>query len=469
MHPNENKYDQMFRDRLRDLTHPVRNDLWSRIQSGIRFRNPSVPNSGTKPLPPNSAGTPSIPPTELPLPVSAAPLNGLFSATSLIAAAAAAALVITLGIIHFTHTATKPSAQPVNHYSTITPAKAPARSTGESSVTPRDSSRDRSNESATAKSIPANRLPDASGAAGNAVTNSNSTPEGRLTRRDRVAARRHPHHTSAAPGAHSMSGATETRSGATETIHGTSGIEETAAAPGRHTPGKQTPGNQTAGKLSLDRHTSNRLALPALARTSNRAPIAAGSPGSKYRHNGSNDPGNRPAAPRFKKTGYLSLYASPDFPNHNYTWSYTAGGRLTFQFSPHWSFTAGLEYARVNVPTQVIPPIGYGDTLHSFYFSNYEVPVLFGYTRSFRHYTLTVYGGAIINLYFHASTSAYIDNLPDRDSYGAVLGVEYSYSLGRHLALFAQPYARYSISDYRMFTQTQRWSFGTLLGIKLKL
>ena len=73
MHPNENKYDQMFRDRLRDLTHPVRNDLWSRIQSGIRFRNPSVPNSGTKPLPPNSAGTPSIPPTELPLLSSAVP------------------------------------------------------------------------------------------------------------------------------------------------------------------------------------------------------------------------------------------------------------------------------------------------------------------------------------------------------------------------------------------------------------
>jgi hypothetical protein len=235
------------------------------------------------------------------------------------------------------------------------------------------------------------------------------------------------------------------------------------------TTGKQSPGNQTAGKISPDRHNSNPLTLPALARTSNRAPIAAGSPGSKYRHNGSDNPGNRAAAPPFKRTGYFSLYASPDFPNHNYTWSYTAGGRLTFQFSRHWSFTAGLEYARVNVPTQVIPPVGYGDTLHSFYFSNYEVPVLFGYTRTFRHSTLTINGGAILNLYFHQSTGVWVFNLPDRDSYGAVLGVDYTRPLGRHLAVFAQPYVRYSISDYRMFTQTQRWSFGTLLGIKYQL
>ena|GEM_PF-3523890 len=463
MHRNENKYDQIFRNRLRDISHPVRDELWSRIHSGISVRKPSVPNPGTA----------------LPLLGSAARSRVLFSATSL-TVAAAAILAISLGIIHYTHTTTKPSAQPVNHYSTIAPAKAPAGSTGESSVTSRDSSRDRTNESATPSnprttlpllssagtpSIPPtehpllssavptasssngllsnglSRVPDAAGVSGTTSTSANSTPENTAT-----TARRH--HTSAAP----------------ETISGIPGMEETAA-----TPGKQTPGNQIMGKLSLDRHNHNPVILPALAHTSSRTPISAGSPGSKYRRNGSNDPGNWPAPPPFKRTGYVSLYASPDFPNHYYTWSYTLGGRLTFQFSRRWSFTAGFEYARVNVPTQVVPPIGYGDTLHSFYFSNYEVPVLFGYTRNFRHSTLTVNGGVIFNLYFHQSTSAWVFNWPDRDSYGAVLGVDYSYPLGRHLALFAQPYARYSISDYRMFIQAQRWSFGTLLGIKYQL
>jgi len=270
-----------------------------------------------------------------------------------------------------------------------------------------------------------------------------------------------------------MSAAPEPTSGTTATMPGAPGMEDAAAKPGRQTPGRQrqtpgnqTPGNQTMAELSLHRHILTPPTLPALARTSTRAPIAAGSPGSKCRHNGSNDPGNWPAPPPFKRTGSVSLYASPDFPNHNYTWSYTLGARLTFQFSRHWSFTSGFEYARVNVPTQNVPG---NSGLQAFHFSNYEVPVLFGYTRTSRHAALTVYGGAIINLYFHASTNAYIDNLPDRDSYGAVLGVEYSYSLDRHLAVFAQPYARYSISDYRMFTQTQRWSFGTLLGIKYRL
>jgi hypothetical protein len=239
---------------------------------------------------------------------------------------------------------------------------------------------------------------------------------------------------------------------------GTPGVEETAA-----TSGIQTPKNQTMAELSVDRHNSNPLTLPAMARTSMRAAITADAPGSKSLHNGSNGSGNWPALPPFHRTGYVSLYASPDFPNHYYSWSYTLGGRLTFQFSRRWSFTAGFEYARVNVPT--LTALG----LQAFHFSNYEVPLLFGYTRASRHAALTVYGGAILNLYFHQSTSAWVNNWPDRDSYGAVLGLEYSYSLGRHLAIFAQPYARYSISDYRMFTQTQRWSFGTLLGIKYRL
>ena len=409
MHRNENKYDQLFRNRLRDLTHPVRNELWSRIHSGIEVPKTSVPLQPLRKFWPTFAQKLSL-------------------------SVAAAALAITLGIIYFTHK--PPSIQPVNHYSKTTPAIAPAQSTGKSSVTPRDSSRDRLSESPTAVTRQ-NQLTaaDHAHAAGDHIARHHTVgdrlalgghdaPASHLSPEDRITNAR----------SHHISAATATM-----------------------------PGTSLAHQLH---HNGNPVTLPALALTSIRSAIVAGTPGLKSTHNNSNSPAK---TLHFRRTGYVSLYASPDFPNHNYTWSYTAGARLTFQFSPHWSFTAGLEYARVNVPTQVIPPVGYGDTLHSFYFSNYEVPVLFGYTRTFRHSTLTVNGGAILNLYFHRSTGVWVFNLPDRDSYGAVLGVDYSHSLDRHLAIFAQPYARYSISNYRMFTQPQRWSFGTLLGIKYQL
>jgi hypothetical protein len=406
MHRNENKYDQLFRNRLRDFTHPVRNELWSRIHNGIKLPKTSVPRQPLRKLWPTFA-------QKLSLLRSAVPSNVL-------SIAAASVLAITLGIIYFTHTVTPPSAHSVNHYSTTTPAITPAQSTGKSSVTPRDSSGDRLSKSVTATNIPVIRVP---AAPGTIATSPSLTPENTPSARH--------HHTSAVA----------------ETMPGTSELSV-------HPAQARQPRN------------GNPLTLPPLALTSNRAAIVASTPGSKSPHNSSIPPAK---APHFQRTGYVSLYMSPDFPNHYYTWSFTTGFRATLQFSPRWSFTAGLEYARVNVPTQVVPPVGYGDTLHSFYFSNYEVPIVFGYTRRFRHSTLTVNGGAIINLYFHRSTGVWVFNWPDRDSYGAVLGVDYTRPVGRHLALFAQPYARYSISDYRMFIQSQRWSFGTLLGIKYQL
>lgn len=432
MHRNENKYDQLFRNRLRDLTHPVRNELWSRIHSGIKVPKTSVPRQP----PGNSWSTLA---QKLSLLRSAVSSNGLSSLT----VAGASVLAITIGIIYFTHTVTPPSAGSAKHYSTTMPAITPAQSTGKSSVTPRDSSGDHLDKSVTATNIRVIRVP---AAPGTTVTSPNLTPENitragnrrnHLSPQDRTGSGHH-HHTSAA----------------TETMPGTPGIGEIAA----------TSGRQTIGKLSVDRH--NPVTLPSLALTGNRAAIVAGTPGSKSPHNSSIVPAK---APHFQRTGYVSFYGSADFPNHYYTWSNTLGFRATLQFSPRWSFTAGLEYARVNVPTQVVPPVGYGDTLHSFYFSNYEVPVLFGYTRTFRRSTLTVNGGAILNLYFHRSTGVWVFNWPDRDSYGAVLGVDYTRPVGRHLAIFVQPYARYSISNYRMFIQAQRWSFGTLLGMKYQL
>jgi hypothetical protein len=43
MHPNDQQFDQLFRDRLRDHASPVRADLWRRIQNGIGRRGLYVP------------------------------------------------------------------------------------------------------------------------------------------------------------------------------------------------------------------------------------------------------------------------------------------------------------------------------------------------------------------------------------------------------------------------------------------
>jgi hypothetical protein len=316
MHRNENKYDQLFRDRLRDLSHSVRNDLWPRIHSGIEVPKTSVPRQPLRKFWPTFA-------QKLSLLRSAAPSSVL---------SVAAALAITLGIIYFTHK--PPSIQPLNHYSTTTPAIAPAQPTGKSSVPPRDSSRDRLSEPPTAVTrqnqlTAADHTVAARPAGDHLAPGSHLSSGSHLSPEDRIATARS-RHTSAVPGAHGMSGATETRPG-------------TSAALSIH-----------PALAHQFHHNGNPVTLPALALTSIRAAIVAGTPRLKSTHNNSNSPAK---APHFKRTGYVSLYGSPDFPNHNYTWSYTLGFRATLQFSPHWSFTAGLEYARVNVPTQVIPPL----------------------------------------------------------------------------------------------------------------
>jgi hypothetical protein len=224
------------------------------------------------------------------------------------------------------------------------------------------------------------------------------------------------------------------------------------------------PAKNLASTTVLPIRHPKPVTLPAIASTSTRAASTIRPPKLKPWHNDPNTAARRPI-----KTGYISLYGSVDFPsNHYYTWSYAAGGTVTIQFSRHWSGTAGFEYGRVNVPTQYVPPVT-GDTLKAFYWSNYQVPVLIGYTMMIGSYALTVNGGAILNLYFHRSTGVWVNNWPDRDSYGAYLGADIYRPLGHSFRVFAQPYARYSISNYRMFIPEQRFFYGAHLGIRYQL
>jgi hypothetical protein len=94
-------------------------------------------------------------------------------------------------------------------------------------------------------------------------------------------------------------------------------------------------------------------------------------------------------------------------------------------------------------------------------------------------YALTVNGGAILNLYQHQSnspgnlvtsaTSTWVFNWPNRDSYGAYLGADIFRPVGHSIRVFAQPYARFSISNYRMFIPEQRFFYGAHLGIRYQL
>ncbi len=476
---NDNEFDQLFRDRLRDHSSPVRADLWRRVHTGI--------GSTARRLHPWR---------------SLRYFGG--GAAMLIAALAAAHYVYVLHspshrVAQSVHRVARPGhgvAQPghgpestANHYSTIN-----------SGIGSADSDRSAvAADQAAAGPTQSGALPGAQSAAlpGNHLNPGSDSNRGEIA--------------PIKPG--SIAGAsregvppTGSRSGyptdrTADVGHpGTGKIARPARGTARTSDITGTPSGTPARRRNIPvdhrtnpvEHRPNPVTLPAMARLSSRPAISTGRaiatllptlakrskpPTMLYPRARIHNPDDRSRPP---KVGYISLYGSVDFPsNHYYTWSYTAGGTVTIQFSRRWSGTSGFEYGRVNVPTQVVPPILPFDTLHAFYFSNYEVPVLIGYTRMLGSYALTVNCGAILNLQYRqsnshgnlvtSSTSTWVFNWPDRDSYGAYLGADIFRPLGHSLRVFAQPYARYSISNYRMFIPVQRFSYGALLGVRYQL
>jgi hypothetical protein len=461
MHRNENKYDQLFRDRLGDHSHPVRPDLWSRIDSGIRNLKPVR-----------------------------APRYDFFSAarqyfgfsTAAITTVAAAVLGITVGIIYFNHEAVPSSTQ---HYSTTAPAKTGEGAANQGAGTEgRDDAGEKKGEKMTEKK---GEEKTSEGGVVAAVKNGEEGEKREgvgVNKREVAGAVMRDKRVMGGKGTEATSrGETEMRKKRGEKKIKESEEREVAGAAAREKKGEGREAQDVKGGGGRGEKITGVVTLPAIAGVSSRAAISARPPVARFRQNGVSGL-NSVGSAKMDKTaktdkiaktgktphqglGYISLYASPDFPNHYYTWSYTAGLRLTWNFRPRWSFTAGLEYARVNVPTQAVPPTN--DILNAFYFSNYEVPILFGYRKTFSRSELTINGGAIANLYAHKSTSNYVWNWPNRDSYSAVLGVDYSYFLGTHLGVFAEPYSRFSISDYRMIIPAQRLSFGVLLGVRYRM
>ncbi len=492
MHRNDTKYNQLFRDRFRDHSLPVREGLWSRIHSGIK---------GIRPV--SQVSRPSF----LRMAVQYARVHAM-----VVGAVGAATVGVIVGVIYFSH-----PAKPLRPGVAIAPGKV-SEGAGASrgvagqgvddqgdavrGVAARDSAArgdaarqhavtDEGDAAASTTSTTTSNAATGNGAvasgigatgngaaaSGSGVTGTGATASGTgaaASGNGRLSGRG-PGHQKHFVSGHSRSsshlavrdaaaGRVADRAGEGVVDGAGEGVVEGAGVSGT------VPGSLRAGGAAAVR-------LPALANTSSRAMITARPIFPRSQKSRLNDYANGSKSragvvpfrkKAFRRTGYVSIYSSVDFPTSRYyTWSNTTGFRLTFEFSLRWSFTAGLEYGRVNVPRELNLP---GDPpMNAFHFSNYEVPLLLGYRKTFRRSELTINAGAILNLYAHTSTSSFTDNWPNRDSYGAVLGADYSYSLGRHLAVFGQPYVRYSISDYRMFIQSQRYTLGTLLGVRYQL
>jgi hypothetical protein len=440
---NDHQYDRLFRDRLRDHSSPVRADLWRRIYNGLgsrpafRFSFRAAFQSPLRYWPFLAAGT-------------------------------AAAATIAIAVTHFIHNPAPRSHPSANSTATVTPSAVTPATVPIATVTPPSPATVAPPSPAIPRSVAANPSPSTQPV--NHYLTISPTRSGNNHSIYVTHRRSNRTHNNPAPltlRSHSLRPPTLTAANSPQL---NKARQPTSLDPNSANTSGATPAN----------HHPNPVTLPAIASTSTRAAVTARPLILRSRHNDPGNPNPPPDAPRPIKTGYASLYGSADFPgNHYYTWSYTAGGALTIQFSRHWSGTAGLEYGRVNVPTQVVPPVGPFDTLYAFHFSNYEVPVLIGYTRMLGDYALTVSGGAILNIHSHQSnspgnlvtsaTSTWVFNWPNRDSYGAYLGADIFHPLGHNLHLFAQPYARYSISNYRMFIPVQRLSYGVLLGVRYLL
>lgn len=162
---------------------------------------------------------------------------------------------------------------------------------------------------------------------------------------------------------------------------------------------------------------------------------------------------------------HLDVFAGPE----HFTWntvglSFGAGAQLTLVFKNHWTVTSGLQYQRINVNH-----VGQVDSISGLlpgYFSNLQIPLLFGYTMANDRYSLAVKAGPIWNLASQAHRSlANADNWPNH-SWNAYLGINFSSRVTDRISLFAEPYVRcwFPPGDIRL--PPQLWSTGLMLGIR---
>jgi len=203
------------------------------------------------------------------------------------------------------------------------------------------------------------------------------------------------------------------------------------------------------------------LTLPALAHLSTRPAVATPPPVQP----------SRLACPNlesgisFFDHFYLSLFGAADFPTRYYNFSYTGGVRLTWQFSPHWSATTGLQYSILKAKTNnhlfdtLREPLDQRDL---------ELPLLIGYSLLNDNYTLTVNGGLLLNLnsrFINRSISAW----PNHPGPSAYLDVTYNRALNDQWSAFAAPYVRCLFSSDSPPLAARIWATGLQVGLRYHL
>jgi hypothetical protein len=162
----------------------------------------------------------------------------------------------------------------------------------------------------------------------------------------------------------------------------------------------------------------------------------------------------------------ISVYGAPATPTSSYAWSWSAGLRATVQLSERWSASAGVQYSRANVPRTQVDRY---DSLQPFHFNNWEFPVYAGYTVKGGRTNLSIAAGVIIKASTSYSTTNFHYGWPNPFGYGGYLGAHISRSLTNSFAVFAEPYARFSMTNYRMIVPAQRLSTGVAVGAKYQL
>ncbi len=160
----------------------------------------------------------------------------------------------------------------------------------------------------------------------------------------------------------------------------------------------------------------------------------------------------------------LDAYVSPDFPNKQFGFSYTAGARVTLAINEHWSATSGFQFSRVNAHEENI-----ARQLFPGYFNDVDLPVLIGYTFTSKNdLTFTARAGVIFNLYSQAHGQLTDYPFGSRRGPSAYLGFDISKPLNDRWSIFAEPYGRCLFTGINAFNPYPHQVFteGLTLGIR---
>jgi hypothetical protein len=207
--------------------------------------------------------------------------------------------------------------------------------------------------------------------------------------------------------------------------------------------------------------TPHHLTKPSIIRLSIPASIVAKAP----------KPSSRALVPAPVRTHHgldwsLDAYVSPDFPNKQFGFSYTAGARLTLALNKHWSATAGFQYSRINAHGQN-DSIG----LRPGHFSDVDLPVLIGYTFTTKgDLRFTARAGVIFSLYSQAQGELNSYPFGNRRGPSAYLGLDVSKPLNDRWTIFAEPYGRCLFTNINAFNPYphQLFTEGLTLGIRYR-